>query len=141
MRPKFAVANPDAVLEAIEGALRDYSMSADAMRWTPEPETADAEDVIWFELNRVVNMEAVAEFGRQISAMFSQMAASAGQMSVPLLKMAGEIAHAADVQERPRWHRRRCPRCNPRGFTTASWSYGHEYRRRLKARARRRCRH
>lgn len=36
------------IIDAIDGALEDWSVSVDAMRWTPEPEAEpEAELVIW----------------------------------------------------------------------------------------------
>jgi hypothetical protein len=55
----------------------------------------------------------------------------------PLLVAA---AHEDDVAKRPRWHVRRCAKCNPRCANTEPWAYGREYNRRRKARARRRRR-
>lgn len=34
------MSSPDSVLDTIDGALCDWSVSADAMRWSPDPEAA-----------------------------------------------------------------------------------------------------
>ena len=139
----------DAVLEAIDGALADYGTSADAMRWSPDPElVAPAPPVMIgvrvdaeaFTRQLAAVMDGMAEVGRQVSAMFAGLNQAALTISGPLMKLGADLAHAADVQKRPRWHRRRCPRCNPRGFTSTASPEMRDYRRRLKARARRKRR-
>jgi hypothetical protein len=45
--------------------------------------------------------------------------------------------HDFDARERPRWHRRHCPLCNPAAFATPPDPYGREYHRRQQARGRR----
>lgn len=128
------------VLDSIDGTLRDYETSADAMRWTPDPPPVTVRDEterVYLEWNHVISAEALTEFGRQISAMFSQMTAAPGAMSVPLAKMAAAVAHARAAQDRK--HRIRCRTCNPAG-NPPPFPGGAEYHRRQKARARRRRR-
>lgn len=38
---RTGLSSPDSVLDAIDGALCDHQVSADAMRWTPDPDAAE----------------------------------------------------------------------------------------------------
>lgn len=128
----------DAVLDSIDGALRDFEVSNDAMRWTPNPPPVvkrDETQQVYLEAYRVFNAEALAEFGRRMNAMFIQFTQAVGAMSVPLAKMAAVVAHAQAAQDRR--HRIRCRTCNPAGNPPPTPG-GAEYHRRMKARARRR---
>lgn len=119
----------DATLEAIDGALRDWGMSQDAMRWTPEPtpvgDGAERPQV----LVTIDTSQAVAAL-QHLSRQLQQLATTTIGPLVPTLrntaeafapllksqaKAAAHLLHAYDAAQRPRWHRRRCATCNPAG--------------------------
>ena len=126
----------DAVLDSIDGALRDYATSADAMRWSPHPENVAPErEMVRIQLGDFVDLAALAEFTRQLNAMFAELTRYAGVAVVPFVKLAGLIAHAALAEDRK--HRIRCRECNPAG-NPPPFPGGTEYNRRRRARARRR---
>jgi hypothetical protein len=75
----------DAVVEAIDGALRDCSVSEDAMRWTPEPVPAD-DDVPEFNTEGLeALLAAVTCTAEELGRHLTEVIAPAFQaMSVPL---------------------------------------------------------
>lgn len=129
----------DTTLTLIDGALHDWDTSPDAMRWTPDAKpAADPIDGIsmaqlaeGFQLLHDTLTHSLSSFFANCSAVFAELADAIG----PMLEHAAQ--HEADAEARPSWHERRCPTCNPRCANTAPWTYGPEYQRRRKARARR----
>jgi hypothetical protein len=137
--------NPDAVLEAIDGALQDYSVSADAMRWVPEsgslaPRRAGHEfsvviiDEVDWDAAEQAATEAFETFRRGMQKVAEAFAASMVALG-PLEKIVHDMSAVID----PRDHRK-CRTCHPQAFLTPAWSGGREYHRRLKARQRRKRR-
>ena len=119
------MSTPDGVLDAIDAAVRDYSVSPDAMRWEPdEPDPTPALAVpLTVDLSAFTAMmtraaEAVGSVGKALS---------------PLLDGARAAFHVVAYQG-DRKHRRRCPTCNPAGFPKPLSINGHEYNRRRRRR-------
>jgi len=102
---------PDATLAAIDGALADYT-SDDAMRWSPDPERAAPSLPPAGALFRVLVGVSMEEFGRAMQHLTAAITPAFTKFSRFVIK----AGHALDVAERPRWHRRHCRACNPRGF-------------------------
>lgn len=131
---------PDDVLDLIDGTLRDYETSADAMRWTPDPDARDRADKQG-EVTVTITSDlsgfyaAMAEVTAGLIRTFGEMLVSPWVKSVK--RLAEQLAHDIDARERPRWHVRRCTTCNPGCALTPPCPGGREYSRRRKARARR----
>ena len=130
------MASPDAVLDSIDGALRDYATSADAMRWSPEPENVkeglEPCDCGVTDFARLINTEALAAFHRSLNEAFSIMAGTMGRTLEAFTGMYHPLMAIYD-----RRHRNRCHVCNPAG-NPLPFPGGAEYHRRRKARQRRR---
>jgi hypothetical protein len=138
----------DATLAAIDGCLRDNSVSGDAMRWSPDPGAdeltpapqwrgATPSLVIYDE---VADWQAAGEHLSVFADAFADgmkvVAVAVAKALLPLAGLSRQLAHAQDMQDRPRWHRIRCPQCNPAG-NPPPCPGGREYHRRQKARRRR----
>lgn len=112
----------NATLEAIDGALRDWSMSQDAMRWAPEPNSA-AEGTGRPQVLITVDTTHANAALQHLTQQIQQLATAIAGPLVPMLRKATEAfapliklqAHAHDAAQRPRWHRRHCATCNPAG--------------------------
>lgn len=135
------------ILDAIDSSLRDNSVSADAMRWTPDPEAAEltGEGYTrgdgaggWPTLVIVdeVDWDAISAELNAFFRSFAEAAQAMGQTLHPFAEMAARTVHARDARERPRWHRIRCRQCNPAG-NPLPLPGGQEYQRRQQARRRR----
>lgn len=122
------------ILAAIDGSLRDYETSRDAMRWNPglsearEPAAVPAPDPLiippgggTFPVGADIfaDVSGITEVFRRIAAMLEQ------------------FGH----DHRTRRDRIRCRECHPQGNPGPLAVNGHEYRRRQRARARRRHGH
>ena len=144
------------ILDAIDSSLRDNSVSADAMRWSPDREVAEAQEhwQPWRDLPprtsirqqgpAVILEEAdwgaigagLNAFVRSFAEDMQAMGRTMSKALQPLADLAARSAHDRDARERPRWHRNRCRQCNPAG-NPLPLPGGREYRRRQKARKRR----
>ena len=124
------------ILDMIDGTLRDYAVSGDAMRWTPEPEPdpegRDAGPAVLTQVT--VDVSGFVDGLRQVCEAIARFgAACAKGMRLPDLL----AALCTGRHERSR-DRARCPKCNPAGNPRPLAVNGHEYRRRQLNRRRRR---
>lgn len=154
------------VLDSIDGAIRDYETSSDAMRWRPggerEAEPAPPRSP-WFDLSGatiVLNRPlATAPDVRQTTPLLSPSAftgsvsgplypqacedlAAFGRALAetfrPLVEWASRMVHDLHLLFFPSGHRR-CLTCHPERKPKPLAVNGHEYQRRLRARRRRRA--
>lgn len=123
----------DGTLALINGALRDYETSSDAMRWSPDPERVAPDPAlpmvfVDFDLGPLVRG-------------FQQMSEALARAVIPAFHAAIEpvrqMAHAVDAGWYPRQHIR-CHQCHPMANPKPLAVNGAQYRRRQKARKRRR---
>lgn len=127
---------PGDILDVIDGALRDNTVSGDAMRWRPEPEAPEAREdhaddgaAVLASIDLSGFMEAMREAGEALLRFGTTVWKALGQF-LPLAPCV--IGH-----ERQR-DRARCRRCNPKGNPRPLAVNGHEYTKRQRARRRRR---
>jgi hypothetical protein len=126
------------ILDAIDGALDDYATSKDAMRWVPpedQPEPLVPTAMIPASIN--VDLSGFIRGMQQLSEAMGSIVRDIAETMQPAGKFAWRLGHAIDADERPRWHKRRCRECNPRGNPLPLAVNGHEYARRRKARGKR----
>jgi hypothetical protein len=129
----------DTTLTLIDGAIRDWETSPDAMRWNPDRKPGDDQSLSYDEIYELLQ-RAHDTLIRPLASYLDSVAAGLNSMFAAIQPLiADEVAHNQDAALHPRWHRRRCARCNPRCYTPPTPG-GAEYHRRLKARARRRRR-
>lgn len=144
-----------AVLAAIDGALRDSSVSDDAMRWAPAEAAPlppqPARVVLPPQAARIIVTLDTAAFERGMQSVARAIAEICGDVSAALaepFRAAGRaISDTGRYLERPaihrallsgdRAHRIRCATCNPAG-NPPPLPGGREYHRRQLARQRRR---
>lgn len=131
----------EGTLDLIDGALRDYELSSDAMRWTPD-ETA--RDDGWSQMQGMTPSLVIFD---ECAAAFSTTMQAAGQALRTLVggfqlftEALGAVefppSHIACAILRPRQHVR-CHDCNPIANPRPLAINGAAYRRRQKARRRR----
>jgi hypothetical protein len=138
------------VLDSIDGALRDFETSTDAMRWVPEGERLaavmpDAPPGPWIPLDgatwiapvpaSVPVFVDVAEFSRSVNA----LAEAVNRALRPVFEDTARQFHALSAALYPQRHRR-CGTCHPSRKPKPLAVDGHEYQRRLRARRRRKRR-
>jgi hypothetical protein len=122
---------PGDILDVIDGALRDHAVSADAMRWSPDPETLGEDDT---SLLLRIDVSGFVEAMQRMSEAIAALAAPFAKMRERFLYLAPCVLG----HDRPR-DRHRCPKCNPRGNPGPLAVNGHEHNRRRKARQRRKA--
>jgi hypothetical protein len=138
------------ILDAIDSSLRDNSVSADAMRWSPDPEAAEAEEDWrpWIDMPRRLTCHP-ADLGLTDSRvildevnwdLFTVTMASVPTGSAwkveqigTMLRMTRTVSCVACLG---RWRSARCRSCHPLAFPFPLPG-GFEYRRRQQARRRR----
>jgi hypothetical protein len=126
------------ILDAIDGALFDYATSKDAMRWQPpeeQPEPLLPTPMI--PVNIDIDLSGFMRGFEQLGEVMESLVRGFAEALKPVGKFVQRISHDIDAREHPRWHKRRCRTCNPRGNPRPLAVNGHEYRRRRKARMRR----
>jgi hypothetical protein len=121
------------ILDVIDGTLRDYAVSGDAMRWSPDPEAREADTDGGASLLLSVDVSGFVEGLRQVCEAIARLGAVCAKAMRPMDLLA---ALCTGRHERPR-DRARCPRCNPRGNPGALAVNGREYQRRLRNRRKR----
>jgi hypothetical protein len=138
-----AKVSADGTLDLIDGALRDYELSSDAMRWTPDRDAA--RDNGWSRMQgmtpSVVIFDEVAMFTAGMQAAGQALASFAAAISrgfaLSVLSPDMAAAHRAHAIYWPRQHVR-CSDCHPIAHPRPLVINGAQYRRRQKARKRRR---
>lgn len=98
------------ILAAIDGAVRDWETSADAMRWSPEPVRLKPPPPVWMEV-----MVDVEGFHRAITGMaetVNQMARGFSEANQSLARALANMGHTWDARDNPKAHVR-CARCHP----------------------------
>lgn len=144
------------ILDSIDGALFDFEVSKDAMRWSPPEEQpprivgpgGQAYVINSGELRRIGTAgrieiqidtrsfnEQMAEVGRQLNRFGQQMGDALNTMFEPLRKFSATLAKRAHMRE-PGSHGH-CRTCHPEQAPRPLAVNGHEYRRRQRARQRR----
>ena len=141
----------DTTLEAIDGCLRDNSVSQDAMRWSPDAEADEVSGagytrggmagfspslVIYDEVNWDAVERRLAAFTGSFATGMLDLSLAFSKALLPIAEFGRQVGHNLDARDRPRWHRNRCRECNPAG-NPLPLEGGAEYRRRQKARKRR----
>jgi len=143
----------DDILDAIDGSLRDNSVSPDAMRWSPDPEAARQErqaglagfiirpaDVQFIECSFTIDVrpfiEPLTRSMADLSEAFTRVGRACSKAVVQMATMC-EAHYHPYLAARDRRHRARCRTCNPAG-NPLPLPGGGEYRRRQLARKRRR---
>ena len=125
------------IIDTIDGALRDYETSNDAMRWQPpEDRTAEPPRVavpapIAIDMSRI----DMSGFVRGIEQMGEAMGRALNDAFAPLRKLTAAVAVIAHMQE-PGSHGH-CRTCHPEQAPQPLAVNGHDYRRRQRARVRR----
>lgn len=105
------------VIDAIDGALDDWAVGPDAMRWTPEPADVSVQDSrpadiitrllersIWFEPARLTteeHLDVLAEIGRRMAAVASATMGLARSFTVFAEAFDGARVQLADVEVIP----------------------------------------
>lgn len=130
------------ILDTIDGALRDYETSGDAMRWTPEEKSGiPVRDGISVDIDiDTADFDAALEaFSRSmdraaeaITRMFGAVKSAVESTALAL----GQMGHSMHLSLHPGQHKR-CVTCHPWRKPKPLAVNGHEYQRRLKARLRR----
>lgn len=135
------------VLDVIDGVLRDYETSSDAMRWVPGCVICDGGKplqigrtpaAVLHDLGLVFAGERAANSMAGLGEQFRALGQTLTAAWLPAIKAAGEMAHSFDLALRPAWHLRECARCRPVTSPRPLCIDGHEYRRRQRSRRRRR---
>ncbi len=115
------------ILDAIDGALHDYAVSTDAMRWAPEESrTASAP-----------SLDDIGAIFRRLTEDWQRMAEAMRPVVEAHAKACAKFTHSIDRGLWPDRHRR-CVTCQPWRKPKPLAVNGHEYQRRLRARRRRR---
>lgn len=132
------------ILDSIDGALRDYGTSCDAMRWMPENKRlaaphrespAPASGRVSLEPPAVLILSVdTEEFARSLNDLAEAMA----RVLNPVVEDTAKLFHALSHALFPSQHRR-CWTCHPSRKPKPLAVNGHEYQRRLRARRRRRA--
>lgn len=112
------------ILDQIDGALRDFDTSGDAMRWVPEGGRRPWPDAVTIDTEEFTR--SLNEFGEAVIRAFR-----------PVIEDTARQFHALSAALFPVQHRR-CATCPPGRKPKPLAVNGHEYQRRLKARRRRR---
>lgn len=119
------------VLESIDGALRDFETSKDAMRWLPEDKRAPspARERVHDPLAVALTVD-VEEFARSLNELIDVLA----RAFRPVIEDAARQVHSLGAALFPAWHRG-CGTCRPERKPLAV--DGREYHRRQQARRKR----
>lgn len=155
------------VLDAIDSALADNSVSRDAMRSSRQRVICDGGRPLipvrynpWlhgttrFQVSRMPPVSEAATralrsafvsvsidirpFIAEMERLGQVLARTLAPFSASLARMGSVLLHDLDRADRPAWHQRRCPKCHPSGFSTPpSGQFGNYYNQRRKARRRR----
>lgn len=120
------------VLDTIDGALRDWETSPDAMRWNPvlSGDRASTEQGLIIDISGIVQAMEIA------SAAVAAFAATMAEALKPFAWLGRTLAHDRHMAQHPREHIR-CHVCHQQANPLRLCIDGHAYARRRKARARR----
>ena len=137
------------VLDAIDGALRDYDTSHDAMRWVPDRVICDGGQPLrigWHQPGSITVLtptviavdDATAAAFTALAQRFQALGRATVDMWEPAAKAIADLAHAIDRGINPGLHNRWCARCRPLANPRPLCIDGAEYRRRQRNRRKRR---
>jgi hypothetical protein len=123
------------ILDQIDGALRDFETSTDAMRWVPEGKREFKPAHTGATAVGLALTVDTAEFTRALN----ELGAAVARAFRPVFEDTARQFHALSAALFPVQHRR-CVTCHPSRKPKPLAVDGHEYQRRLRARRRRRRR-
>jgi hypothetical protein len=124
------------ILDSIDGALRDWEVSADAMRWLPEGERVAAPAVVPAAAIRPPVPVAVTMDAGELARALRDLGEMMARAFRPVFEGAVKLFHDLSAALFPVQHRR-CWTCYPERKPKPLAVDGHEYQRRLAARRRR----
>lgn len=127
------------ILDVIDGALRDFETSADAMRWVPEEKRKPGPAGVPVMLGLPPVAFALTVDTEEFARSLSELGAAIARMLLPVVEDTVKQFHALSMALFPYQHQR-CFTCHPARKPRPLAVDGHAYQRRLAARRRRRGR-
>jgi hypothetical protein len=125
------------ILDSIDGALRDFETSKDAMRWLPEDKRPDGPASDGIPGGAAPVAVAVTVDAEEFARALNDFAEIMARVLRPAVEDTARLFHAISAAFFPDQHLR-CHTCHPARRPKPLAVDGHEYRRRMKARQRRR---